>query len=310
MAVLTFTLGEPCPPEVRGGAITIGNFDGVHCGHQALLRETLRQSRLVKGPAVAVTFDPPPSQLLRPEAFQPPLAPLSYRCELLQASGVDHVLILRTSPSLLHLEAREFFDRILRQEFAARAVVEGYNFGFGKGRAGTVAMLEQWGHAAGMTIAPMEAQQYEGKPVSSSRVRADLAAGEVAHARAMLDRPYRLFGVVAVGQRRGRTLGFPTANLTSIPNLVPGVGVYAVRVPLGGKTYGGATHLGPNATFGETTPSVEVHLLDFDGDLYGQSLVVDFIHKVRDTKSFASADELKRQIENDVKTTRRILSAR
>jgi riboflavin kinase/FMN adenylyltransferase len=131
----------------------------------------------------------------------------------------------------------------------------------------------------------------------------------VAHARAMLDRPYRLFGVVAVGQRRGRTLGFPTANLTSIPNLVPGFGVYAVRVPLGGKTYGGAAHLGPNATFGETTPSVEVHLLDFEGDLYGQSLVIDFIDKVRDTRSFASADELKRQIDVDVAKSRRILAS-
>ena len=305
MGVLHFTLGEAFPAVARGGAFTLGNFDGVHRGHQALLRETIRQGR----PAIAVTFDPPPGQLLRPDTRRAPLTPLAHRCELLESYGVDHVVVLRTTPELLQLEAQAFFEQILYRHFAARAVVEGFNFGFGKGRTGTLALLEQWGQAAGMSIVPMPAEEYEGQPVSSSRVRGDLASGTVSHARAMLGRPYRLFGTVILGQRRGRTLGFPTANLGSIPNLVPGFGVYAVRVPHSGRIYDGAAHVGPNATFGESVPNVEVHLLDFGGDLYGQELQVDFLDKVRDTRSFASADDLVQQIQSDIVRTRDLLAA-
>jgi riboflavin kinase/FMN adenylyltransferase len=308
MSVIHYTLGGPFPAEAQGGAITLGNFDGVHRGHQSLLAETLRQARTLGGPAIAVTFDPPPGAVLRPNVYLSPLTPLDDRCEVMHESGADHVVVLRTTTELLGLEAREFFRRILCDGFRAKAVVEGFNFAFGKKRGGTIADLETWGKDVGMTVTAMPALEVEGSPVSSSRVRGDLTAGNVAHARTMLGRPYRLFGRVGEGAKRGRTIGFPTANLVDCPNLVPGFGVYAVRVIHDGRTYGGAAHLGPNATFGVTAPSVEVHLLDFDGDLYGRELAVDFLDKVRGTQTFASVEELVRQIGVDVERTRRILA--
>src|SRR3954462_6385460 len=188
MAVFSYSLGNAVPDACLDGAITIGNFDGVHRGHQALLAETIRLARQVGGPAVAVTFDPPPWKVLRPESFQPLLTPLPYRCELLQARSADHVVVLQTTVELLHLEADDFFTHILHEGFRARAVVEGYNFGFGRDRAGDAGLLIQLGPQAGITVMLLEAQQFEGRPVSSSRVRADLAAGQVAHAHAMLGR--------------------------------------------------------------------------------------------------------------------------
>src|SRR5262249_19328186 len=158
----------------------------------------------------------------RPHVHLSPLTPLDYRCELLQQSGVDHVVVLGTTMELLGLEARDFFRRILCDGFRAKAVVEGFNFAFGKKRGGTIADLETWGKEVGMTVTALEAVEVEGSPVSSSRIRGDLTAGNVAHARTMLGRPYRLFGRVGEGQKRGRTIGFPTANLFDCPNLVPG----------------------------------------------------------------------------------------
>jgi riboflavin kinase / FMN adenylyltransferase len=307
MSVLHYTLGGPFPAEVRGASVTLGNFDGVHLGHQSLVAETVRQARRLGGPAVAVTFDPPPQALLRPGVEMSPLTPIDCRCELLHAYGVDHVVLVRTNLALLGLEAHDFFRRILHDGFQAKAVVEGFNFAFGKNRTGSLARLEEWGRAAGMTVVGMPAMEIERAPVSSSRIRADLVAGNVTHARTMLGRPYRLFGRVGVGAKRGRTIGFPTANLVDLPNLAPGFGVYAVRVKHAGGWHDGAAHLGPNATFGVTEPSVEVHLLDFAGDLYGHELAVDFIAQVRGTQKFASVETLVRQIGVDVERTRQIL---
>src|SRR6478735_8160189 len=143
MADFVYSLNDPFPAGCVGGAVSLGNFDGVHHGHQALLAETVRHARLLNGPAVAVTFDPPPAQLLRPEFFQPLLTPIPYRCELLHAAGADHVIVLRTTSELLHLSARGFFDRILWHGLHAQAVVEGFNFAFGKDRAGTGLLLEE-----------------------------------------------------------------------------------------------------------------------------------------------------------------------
>ncbi len=308
MADFTYSLNAPLPAACGAGAVSLGNFDGVHRGHQALLAETIRFARSAGGPAVAVTFDPPPAQLLRPEFFQPLLTPVPYRCELLHAAGVDHVIVLQTTHDLLHLEAREFFDRILHQGLNAKAVVEGFNFAFGRDRMGTGQLLQEWGQAAGMAVCLLAAQNQDGQPTSSSRVRNEILAGQTAAARQLLGRPYRLFGTVGLGKQRGRTLGFPTANLTTLQNLAPGSGVYAARVVnLQGRTWDAAAHLGPKLTFGDTTPSVEIHILGFTGDIYGHELAVDFHDKVREPKSFASPDELVRQIAVDIERIQSIL---
>jgi riboflavin kinase/FMN adenylyltransferase len=307
MTIHHYSLNAAVPPECRGGVLAIGNFDGVHLGHQALLAKTVEQARRLGGPAVAVTLDPHPLQLLRPESFQPLLTTIDDRAELMQGYGASHVLILKTTPALLQLGARAFFDQIVRQRLEARGMVEGYNFAFGRNREGTLDVLRQLCEEASVALTLLDPQAFNGKAVSSSRVRNELLAGAVQGVCELLNRPYRLSGIVGVGQRRGATLGFPTANLEQVQTLVPGNGVYAVRALHEGKSWPAAANVGPNPTFGEQARKIEVHLIGFTGDLYGQKLGVEFIEKLRDTKQFAHADELIAQVRGDVSRAKRVL---
>ena len=303
MAIFTYAVNAPIPDACRGGALTIGNFDGVHLGHQMLLAETARQAR----PAVAVTFDPHPMQILRPDRVQPFLSTIADRTALMLQYGVEHVLILQTTSDLLQLSAREFFEQIIVERLQAKAIVEGYSFGFGRGREGTSEMLGRLcaEHCVPLTLMPP--RQILGQPVSSSRVRAELLAGNVDLVQQLLSRPYRLTGIVGNGAKSGASLGFPTANLYDVPTLIPGNGVYAVNATIGGASWPAAANVGPNPTFGEAARKIEVHLLGFAGDLYGRSISVDFMAKIRDTRSFGSAAELVAQIRVDVNEVKRIL---
>jgi len=308
MAIHAQPWDQPLSDECRGGAVTIGNFDGVHRGHQALLTELCNQARRLPGPAVALTFDPHPLQLLRPAQFQPVLTTIGQRAELLQAFGADQVVVLRTTPDLLQLPAREFFNQVLRERLQARTVVPGFNFGFGRNREGDVQTLATLCREAGMGFTLVPPLEIDGRPVSSSRVRNILLTGDVREAAVLLGRPYCLMGRVGTGQRRGQTLGFPTANLEDLEVLVPGNGVYAVRVFHGGTTWPGAANIGPNPTFGEQARKVEVHLIGFQGDLYGARLAVDFIERLRDTRPFPSPAALVAQLQDDVNQARKIFA--
>jgi riboflavin kinase/FMN adenylyltransferase len=292
------------PGECRGGAVTIGNFDGVHRGHAALLAEVRREADDIRGPAVALTFDPPPAELLRPGQAPPRLTTPEDRSRLLHDLGADHVLVLRATHEMLALRAAEFFAEVIRQRLAARALVEGHNFGFGHNREGDVTMLARLCEPAGLRLTVVPPVILDGGEVSSSRVRAALAAGAIREAASLLGRPYRLHGVVGPGQRRGQKLGFPTANLEQMRTLVPGDGVYAVRVPCRGELWAGAANVGPNPTFGEEARKVEVHLIEFRGDLYGESLAVDFVERLRDTRPFAGVEELVAQLRRDIEAAR------
>jgi riboflavin kinase/FMN adenylyltransferase len=310
MAIFTYALDAPMPDPCANGVLTIGNFDGVHIGHQALLAETVRQARAQSSPAVAVTFDPHPAQILRPDAVGPFLTTVADRTTLLQQYGVDHVLILQSSLALLQLSARAFFEQVVVEKLKAKALVEGFNFGFGRGREGTTEVLRELCTNNKVPLTLMPPQNLLGLPVSSSRVRTDLLAGRVDIVQQLLGRPYRITGIVGAGQKRGATLGFPTANLHDIATLLPGNGVYAVHARiLGGKgeSWPAAANIGPNPTFGEDARKVEVHLLGFKGDLYEQTLSVDFAKKIRDTKPFGSAAELIAQIRNDIDDVKRIV---
>ena len=309
MSILALSLGGSLPRQCQGGAISIGNFDGVHRGHQSLLAETVRQAKSLPGPAVAVTFSPHPLQLLRPEGFQPLLTTLDERIALLQQCGADHVVVLETTPALLQLMPRQFFEQIVADTLQARIIIEGSNFRFGKDRAGTVATLQSLGRARNIGVVLVPNLLLRGQPVSSSRVRNELLAGNVALAAEMLGRSFRLAGTVKPGQKRGQTLGFPTANLTTIATLVPGDGVYAVRVSHEDKTWPGAANIGPNPTFGEDARKIEVHLIGFQGDLYDRSLTVYFVERLRDTRPFASVEELKAQLKDDLARAKEILVA-
>jgi riboflavin kinase/FMN adenylyltransferase len=309
MGAVTLDWDQMPPADCLSGAVAIGNFDGVHRGHAVLVAEACRQARAFGGPAVILTFETHPLQLLRPEQFQPVLTTAADRAALLQAGGADHVLLLRTTPALLLLSASEFFYEVIRNRLAARVLVEGTNFGFGRNREGNMETLAALCGENGLSLVVVAPVLLENKPVSSSRVRNALLQGDIREATALLDRPYRLRGTVGTGQRRGRTIGFPTANLERLETLIPGDGVYAVRVHHGTATWPGAANIGPNPTFGEQARKVEVHLIGFQGELIGKVLGIDFLARLRDTRPFAGVDQLVEQLRRDVAEARRIAEA-
>lgn len=301
MATHRLDFAQTPPAGCRGGVVSIGNFDGVHRGHLALLAE-LRRGALAHGvPAVAVTFDPHPLQLLRPGSFEPLLSTPQDRAALLQANGADEVVILRTTPPLLALSPREFFEQVIGERLEARGLVEGLNFGFGRGREGDVDTLRALCRKVDIQMTVVDqVVAADGTIVSSSRVRAALDRGDVRRATNLLGRPYHLTGTVRRGVARGQALGFPTANLNEIRTLVPRDGVYAVRVENERDSWAGAANVGPNPTFGENVRKVEVHLIGFAGDLYGCRLALNFLERLRDTRPFASPTLLVEQLRRDV----------
>lgn len=308
MATASLDWTTPAPPGFTGGAVTVGNFDGVHRGHQALVAAAGRQARELGGPAVAVTFDPPPFRVLFPAAPpRPPLTTLPDRAGLLHAAGADQVVVLQTTSDLLALTPEAFFREVVVKHLGAKAVVEGYNFRFGHDRAGDTAALRAMCEAAGVRFEEVPPLAVGGEPVSSSRVRAALVTGEVTTAAELLGRPYRIAGTVVTGAKRGRTIGFPTANLGDVPTVLPGNGVYAVRAVVNGTTWPAAANVGPNPTFGEDARKVEIHLIGFTGDVYGKPLAVEFVRKLRDTRPFADAADLAAQLRNDVDAARQLL---
>lgn len=307
MANFRHSLAAAAPDACRRGVLTLGNFDGVHRGHQALIADASRKADTLGCSAIAVTFDPHPLQLLRPAAFQPVLTTIEHRAELLHAAGADHVLILETTRAMLELSAVDFFHQLIATSLQGRAIVEGFNFAFGKDREGTPEVLRKLCAEARVPLTLVPPFEVHGKPVSSSRVRGEILGGRLDVVLALLGRPYQVAGTVVAGQRRGQSLGFPTANLDGIRTLVPGNGVYAVRATHAGKSWPAAANVGPNPTFGEHARKIEVHLIDFTGDLYGQELTIAFIEKIRDTRAFASVPELVSQVRADIERARAIL---
>lgn len=291
--------------DLRGGAVTIGNFDGVHLGHARIVERLIAQARRVGGPAVVFTFDPHPVRLLRPSEAPPPLTWTDRKAQLLVELGVDSIIAYPTDERLLNLTDRQFFDEIVRGKLAARAMVEGPNFFFGRGRTGTIDVLRTFTAAAGMTLEVVEPVVVQGEIVSSSRVRKLLAAGQVDQARELLTHPYRIRGMVTHGVGRGHRIGFPTANVSAIDTLLPGEGVYAGAAFTQNARWPAAINVGSNPTFGEHALKVEVHLIGFSEPLYGQPLEVDFLSRLRDVRPFSGIDELKSQLKQDVEAARR-----
>jgi riboflavin kinase / FMN adenylyltransferase len=296
------------PARARGAFVTVGNFDGVHRGHQALLSRLCAKADAAGAPALAITFDPHPATLLRPAEAPVPLVWPEREIELLRQAGVTEVGVFRTGPWLLELSAREFFDRVIRQQLGAKGLVEGPNFAFGHDRHGNVTILRDWCAAAGIDFEVVEGTRIDGELVSSSRIRRALVSGAVEEATRLMGRPHRIRGVVGRGAGRGAGLGFPTANLVEIDTLIPADGVYAARAWVEGRGpfYPAACNIGPNPTFGEHGRKVEAHLLDFTGDLYERRLELDFEKRLRDTRRFPGLNELLSQLRADIDETRRV----
>ncbi|MDX1962274.1 MAG: riboflavin biosynthesis protein RibF [Pirellulales bacterium] len=298
----------PLPPPNffgQGGcALAIGNFDGVHGGHAVLLEQLVQLANLQQLPAVVLTFEPHPLALLKPELAPIPLTTLNRKIELLAARGIAGVWAYPTTPDFLNLSAADFFQRLVVEQLAARVLVEGPNFYFGKDRFGDVRLLGQLCAAANIELCVVPPQAVAGELISSTVVRNLLSRGDVAAARRLLTAPYQISGQVTLGAQRGTGLGFPTANLTRIATLIPAAGVYAGLAKIGPQTLAAAIHIGPNPTFGETRPKFEVHVLDWSGNLYDQELTVTFLCQLRGVRTFANVTELRQQLQVDIARTR------
>jgi len=286
--------------ELHGGAVSIGNFDGVHRGHARIVAALRARAAAAGGPAVAFTFEPHPVRLLRPDQAPPPLTWTERKAELLGELGVDVLVAYPTDERLLSLSPEAFFGEIVVRQIGARAIVEGPNFYFGKDRAGDIQMLRELAEQAGMALEVVPPLVEGDSFISSSRIRALIREGDVAAACLLLTAPYRLRGMVTHGSSRGARIGFPTANLDAVDTILPAVGVYAGRAWTGGTAWPAAINIGPNPTFGEQALKIETHLIGFSGSLYGQPLEVDFLTRLRDTRAFASTADLQRQLQLDI----------
>jgi riboflavin kinase/FMN adenylyltransferase len=272
----------------------------------ATLRE---QAERLGAPAVVVTFEPPPIELLRPDRAPPRLMLLDRKSQRLKQAGADYVLALRTDAQLLQQSAEEFFSKTLNGALDVRGLVEGPNFRFGKAREGDVQLLQTYCDRAGVPLTVIQPQEFEGCMISSSLVREFVASGELREAATLLGRPHEAIGTVGRGVGRGAKLGFPTANLVGVATLLPPDGVYAGRTRHDGQTFALAVHLGANRTFGEHERNFEAHVLDFKGDLYGNTLRVEFLEKIRESQRFESSESLVAQMTADVERIRGLVAA-
>ncbi len=292
--------------SLQAGAVTIGNFDGVHRGHARIVEQLKTLAAKYNGPAVVFTFDPHPVRLLRPELTPPPLTWTSRKALLLEELGVDTTVVYPTNQALLQLSAEDFFQQIIVETLGAKALVEGPNFAFGKGREGTIDVLQQLCDANDVELLVVEPLLETEGYISSSRIRKAIAEGDVDSAFHQLTRPYRLRGMVTHGMKRGSEIGFPTANLDAIDTLMPAPGVYAGWATTDICSWPAAIHVGGNPTFKEECHKFEVHLIGFQGNLYGQVLEVDMLSRLRGIISFESAENLATQLQQDVAAAERI----
>jgi riboflavin kinase/FMN adenylyltransferase len=283
-------------------ALTIGNFDGVHRGHQAMLGRLKQAAQALGVPACVLTFEPHPREFFTPDQAPARLTSLREKLELLAGFGVDRVYILRFGRQLAQLGADEFIDRILRQGLDARWVQVGDDFRFGAKRAGDFSLLQQAGERYGFQVEAMHSVTVDGVRVSSTAVREALARGDLTRATHFLGRPYFISGRVVHGDKTGRKLGYPTANIQMKHNKPPLSGIFAVELHgLGAKPWPGAASLGVRPTVKQNgKPTLEVHLFGFSGEIYGRHVRVDFLHKLRDEMKFANLEALTAQIAADV----------
>lgn len=292
--------------------VTVGTFDGLHAGHQTIVRRLLERARQQDGVSTVVTFDPHPREVLRGEEV-PLLTTVDERGDFLEAMGVDRFIVVRFDDAFAHLEPRAYVEKILLGRVGLQEVVVGYDHRFGHGGAGDSSLMEQLGQEHGFRVEIIPAAIIDEAAVSSTQIRELVAEGDMQRARELLTRPYRLDGTVVRGEGRGQQIGFPTANLqvNAHRKIIPPTGVYAVRVerPDDTERLGGMMNIGYRPTFGGGDKQIEVHLFDFDDSLYEQTLRVDFVRRIRDEKAFDGVDELVEQLRRDKDQCHEILAA-
>ncbi len=291
-------------------AVTIGNFDGVHLGHQALFRKVTSIARDRDSDSVAITFDPHPLKVLRPESPPKLISTLEQKIELIEEAGIEHLVLLTFTRELAATPAKIFIEDILYKAIGVNDLVVGYDYACGKGREGNISFLKEQGKRLGFNVHVVPPITLDGIVVSSSKVRDLVMQGEMRQVRLLLGRYYQIRGIVQVGKKRGgRVIGFPTANLNiEKEDLCPKPGVYVVQVLYDEQCYGGVLNIGYNPTFGDDKLGAETHIFDFNKNIYGHPIKVNLIQRIRDEKKFSGPEELARQIAKDVETARLILA--
>lgn len=297
------------PPELRPSVAALGAFDGIHLAHAKILDTAVERARALGVSAVACTFDPHPAAVLRPERRPAPIATLEENLARIAERGLDATLVIPFTREFSRMEAETFVDEALVQTLGVREVVVGFNHTFGSGARGTAVVLRELGARRGFVTHVLPPLQVNGLTVSSSAIREALRDGDVEQARALLGRPYSLTGTVERGAGRGRTLGFPTANLKPDRPLTLAAGVYAARARWDGHRADAVVNLGYRPTFDEAQYWVEAFLFDFSGDLYERSLTLEFLSRIRAEMKFPGVDALKAQVQADMDEARRLLRA-
>jgi riboflavin kinase / FMN adenylyltransferase len=293
---------EHIPAELRGASLAIGNFDGVHRGHQELLRAAQTAAQTLTPPRAGVMiFEPHPRTVFQPDRPHFQLTPIDQKLALLRRYGMDMTVVVPFNHALAGLTANDFVERVLVAGLGARHVVVGYDFHYGKGRVGTPADLKAAGRTYGFGVTVVDQVADRGEIISSSAIRTELAQGDVVGAAALLGHWWRVSGVVRGGAKRGTGMGYPTANTPLLPGTALAHGIYAVRIYVDGIRHHGAAYLGTRPTFDDGAAVLETFLFDFDADLYGATIEIEFISFIRGDRKFDSMDALVRQMDTDCK---------
>jgi len=289
--------------------LTLGNFDGVHRGHQAIFKQVIERARQINGTAIAFTFEPHPLKVLAPERSPRLLNTFHGKMKLFSATGLDVVICANFTRTFADQNPEDFARTVLHEKLGVKEVYVGYDYAFGKGREGSIESLKKMGQTHGFQVGVVEAIQVNGMVVSSSVIRDLISSGRVDEAVYLLDRYYSIEGEVVHGAHRGRSLGFPTANLKTANELIPGLGVYAVLVQVAGRTLKGVASIGIRPTFDSGPVSIEVYLFEFNDDLYGNVVEVSFVKRLRGEEKFPDVNALVGQIRKDVQHAGEVLKS-
>lgn len=297
-------------PAFNNAALTIGTFDGVHMGHQVILKEVVNHAKENNGESILLTFEPHPRKLLFPDQRIEIITPLDKKLELINAIGIKHIVVVPFTHEFAKMSAREYVSDFLVKEFQPQSIVIGYDHHFGNDRKGNIALLNEMKREFGFNVVEISAQLIDNATVSSTKVRKALKEGQVSEAEQMLGRSYSLLGNVKQGAQLGRTIGYPTANIQPLHNeqIIPANGVYAVKVVYNNSEYTGMLNIGFKPTVANDSKlSIEVNIFNFSDDIYGRELEIIFIERLRQEQKFSSIDELKEQLKKDELQAKKIL---
>lgn len=294
--------------KFTNSVITLGNFDGLHLGHQELIKMVIRRAEERGAVSLVVTFRPHPLKILAPEKCPPLISIYEEKIRLFEKLGIDVLVKIPFTVDFSAMAPEDFVKDILCGLLGAKEIFVGYNYRFGRGREGNVQTLKKLGEKFGFTVREVEQVSVGGEVISSSKIRRLLKDGEVEHASRLLGRTYAITGIVVRGDGRGKGLGFPTANIIPKHTIIPANGVYAARLYVRDKLYDGIANIGMRPTFDKEGLTIEVHVFDFSEDIYSEEVSLYFVKKIREEKKFKNADELIRRIAADIKTAREILA--